>query len=91
MGYREMNLELPDFHSNLKDELHKFAVEVVRPAALELDKLPPGKVIGPNELWMGSPAKLVRVMPAEERARFDRTAPAYVALAKRHRASLAAT
>jgi carbonic anhydrase/acetyltransferase-like protein (isoleucine patch superfamily) len=51
--------------------------------------LPPGKVIGPNELWMGSPAKLVRVMPAEERAKFDRTAPSYVALAKRHRASLA--
>ncbi|SFL07930.1 gamma carbonic anhydrase family protein [Falsiroseomonas stagni] len=50
--------------------------------------LPPGKRIGPNELWMGSPAKLVRVMDAEERARFDRTAPAYVALAKRHRASL---
>ncbi len=52
--------------------------------------LTPGKVIGPNELWMGSPAKLVRVMDAAERARFDRTAPNYVALAKRHRASLAA-
>ena len=51
--------------------------------------LPPGKVIGPNELWMGSPAKLVRVMSAEERGKFDRTAPNYVALAKRHRASLA--
>ena len=51
--------------------------------------LPPGKVIGPNELWMGSPAKLVRVMSAEERAKFDRTAPNYVALSKRHRASLA--
>ena len=51
--------------------------------------LPPGKVIGPNERWMGIPAKLVRVMSAEERAKFDRTAPSYVALAKRHRASLA--
>lgn len=50
--------------------------------------LPPGKRIGPNELWMGNPAKLVRVMDAEERARFDRTAPSYVKLAKRHRASL---
>ncbi len=50
--------------------------------------LPPGKRIGPNELWMGNPAKLVRVMDAEERARFDRTAPHYVELAKRHRASL---
>lgn len=52
--------------------------------------LPPGKRIGPNELWMGNPAKLVRVMDAEERARFDRTASHYVTLAKRHRASLAA-
>lgn len=50
--------------------------------------LPPGKRIGPNELWMGSPAKLVRVMTAEERAGFDRTAVHYVQLAKRHRASL---
>ncbi len=51
--------------------------------------LPPGKRIGPMELWMGSPAKLARVMTAEDRARFDRTAPAYAALQKRHRASLA--
>jgi carbonic anhydrase/acetyltransferase-like protein (isoleucine patch superfamily) len=38
---------------------------------------------------MGNPAKLARVMTAEERARFDRTALHYVELAKRHRASLA--
>lgn len=50
--------------------------------------LTPGKRIGPNELWAGSPARLVRVMSAEERARFDRTAVHYVELAKRHRASL---
>jgi carbonic anhydrase/acetyltransferase-like protein (isoleucine patch superfamily) len=50
--------------------------------------LPPGKVIGPMELWMGSPAKLVRVMSAEERARFDRTAVHYAELAQRHRRSL---
>ena len=50
--------------------------------------LTPGKRVGPNELWLGNPAKLVRVMDAEERARFDRTAVSYVALAKRHRASL---
>ena len=51
--------------------------------------LTPGKVVGPNELWTGAPARLVRVLTPEERARFDRTAPNYVALAKRHRASLA--
>jgi carbonic anhydrase/acetyltransferase-like protein (isoleucine patch superfamily) len=50
--------------------------------------LPPRKVIGAMELWMGSPAKLVRVMSEEERARFDRTAPTYAELSKRHRASL---
>jgi carbonic anhydrase/acetyltransferase-like protein (isoleucine patch superfamily) len=44
--------------------------------------LTPGKVIGPNELWTGSPAKLRRVMDAEERRRFDRNAIVYRALAK---------
>ncbi|MCK8786826.1 gamma carbonic anhydrase family protein [Roseomonas sp. NAR14] len=51
--------------------------------------LPPGKRIGRNELWMGSPAKLVRVLTEEQRAVFDRTAPHYVELARRHKASLA--
>jgi carbonic anhydrase/acetyltransferase-like protein (isoleucine patch superfamily) len=50
--------------------------------------LPPGKVIGPMELWMGNPAKLVRVMTAEERARYDRTAVHYAELSERHRRSL---
>ncbi len=51
--------------------------------------LPPGKRIGPLELWVGNPARLVRVLSAAERAeRFDRTAPHYVELAGRHRASL---
>src|SRR4051795_13600914 len=50
--------------------------------------LTPGKVIGPNELWTGSPAKLRRVMDAEERSRFDRNAMVYRDLAKRFRAGL---
>jgi carbonic anhydrase/acetyltransferase-like protein (isoleucine patch superfamily) len=50
--------------------------------------LPPGKRIGPLELWMGNPAKLARVLTPEQRAGFDRTAPHYVELAGRHRASL---
>lgn len=53
--------------------------------------LPPGKRIGALELWMGNPAKLVRVLTPEQREAFDRTAPHYVELAGRHRASLAAT
>ena len=50
--------------------------------------LPPGKVIGAMELWMGNPAKLVRVLTPEQRAGFDRTAPHYVELSGRHRRSL---
>ena len=50
--------------------------------------LTPNKRIGPNELWSGSPAKLWRVMDAEERAKFDRTALHYVELAARMRAGL---
>lgn len=42
--------------------------------------LTPGKRIGRNELWMGSPARLVRVMGAEERAKFDLTAQHYAEL-----------
>jgi carbonic anhydrase/acetyltransferase-like protein (isoleucine patch superfamily) len=46
--------------------------------------LTPGKRIGPNELWTGSPAKLSRVMTAEDRTRFDQTALHYAALAQRY-------
>jgi len=50
--------------------------------------LTPGKRIGPMELWAGSPAKLLRVMTPEERARFDRNAEVYRDLARRFRAGL---
>jgi carbonic anhydrase/acetyltransferase-like protein (isoleucine patch superfamily) len=50
--------------------------------------LPPRKRIGRYELWMGNPAVLVRVLSEEQRAGFDRTAPHYVELSGRHRASL---
>jgi carbonic anhydrase/acetyltransferase-like protein (isoleucine patch superfamily) len=49
--------------------------------------LPPGKRIGRNELWTGSPARLKRVLDEEERARFAATAAHYVDLAQRHRVS----
>ena len=50
--------------------------------------LTPNKRIGRNELWQGSPARLNRVMDAEERAKFDRTAARYVEHARRFRAGL---
>jgi gamma-carbonic anhydrase len=45
--------------------------------------LTPNKRIGRNEMWQGSPARLTRVMSAEERAKFDQTAKHYVELAAR--------
>jgi carbonic anhydrase/acetyltransferase-like protein (isoleucine patch superfamily) len=50
--------------------------------------LTPGKVIGRNELWVGSPAKLLRVMTDEERKKFDRNAVVYRELAAQFRAGL---
>jgi carbonic anhydrase/acetyltransferase-like protein (isoleucine patch superfamily) len=50
--------------------------------------LTPGKVIGRNEQWAGSPAKLRRVMDDDERKRFDRNAISYRELAYRFRAGL---
>ncbi len=51
--------------------------------------LTPGKRIGANEMWAGTPARLVRVMGEAERAKFAMTAPAYVQNARRFRAGLA--
>jgi gamma-carbonic anhydrase len=50
--------------------------------------LTPGKVIGPNEMWTGSPAKLRRVMDADEQTRFARNALVYRELARKFRAGL---
>jgi gamma-carbonic anhydrase len=51
--------------------------------------LPPGKRIGRLELWMGNPAKLVRMLtPEQHAAGFARTAGHYAELALRHAGSL---
>jgi len=50
--------------------------------------LPPGKVIGRNELWVGVPARFKRVLSPSERARFDQNFRAYVECAARFRAAL---
>lgn len=50
--------------------------------------LPPGKRIPPGELWVGNPARFVRVLTAEAREALARTGAHYVELAGRHRASL---
>jgi carbonic anhydrase/acetyltransferase-like protein (isoleucine patch superfamily) len=48
--------------------------------------LPPGKRIGPYELWQGAPAKLARVLSPEEQSKFGANAPHYAELAARYRA-----
>ena len=53
--------------------------------------LAPGKVIRRNELWVGVPAKLFRVMEEDERRKFDRNAEVYRTLAARFRAGLQST
>jgi carbonic anhydrase/acetyltransferase-like protein (isoleucine patch superfamily) len=50
--------------------------------------LTPGKRIGPNEMWAGAPAKLVRVLSPEEQQKFAATGPAYVQNARRFRLGL---
>ena len=45
MSYTELNLDLSEEHRLLKKEVHKFAVEVLRPASIELDKMSPEDVI----------------------------------------------
>jgi len=50
--------------------------------------LGPGKRIGPQELFTGAPARLVRVMTDTERAAWDETVPHYMKLAASYRAGL---
>lgn len=45
MSYTELNLDLTEEHRLLKNEVHKFAVEVLRPASIELDRMSPEDVI----------------------------------------------
>ncbi len=49
--------------------------------------LSPGKRIGPRELWLGRPAKFVRLLDDAEVARNAAGAAGYVELAKLHRGS----
>jgi carbonic anhydrase/acetyltransferase-like protein (isoleucine patch superfamily) len=50
--------------------------------------LSPGKRIGPRELWLGRPARFVRLLEEAEVARNAAGAAGYVELARMHRESL---
>jgi alkylation response protein AidB-like acyl-CoA dehydrogenase len=51
MAYLDLDLTLTEQHRQIKAEVHKFAVEALRPAALALDKLPPEKVVEKGSLY----------------------------------------
>ncbi len=58
MPYTELNLELTEEHELLKEEVHKFAVEVLRPASIEIDKLPPEDVVRKGSLYWDCMARM---------------------------------
>ncbi len=60
MPYRELNLELTEEHELLKEEVHKFAVEVLRPASIELDRMSPEDVIKPGSPYWECMAEMYR-------------------------------
>lgn len=47
--------------------------------------LTPGKTVGPGELWAGNPARLLRLLDADELARYRGVAQRYVELAVHYR------
>ncbi len=47
--------------------------------------VPPGKVLESGYMWMGAPAKKIRPLTDQERARFLPQAQGYVQMAKRYR------
>ncbi len=50
--YLELNKELTFDESNVKEQIHRFGVEYLRPAAAELDQMPPEEVIASGSvLW----------------------------------------
>jgi len=50
--YLELNKEVSPEAATLREETHRFAAEVIRPAAIALDKLSPEEVIAPGSvLW----------------------------------------
>ncbi len=56
--YRELSLELTDEHIALKEQLHRFSVEVLRPASLILDKMSAEDVIKKGSLYWDVMAKM---------------------------------
>ena len=58
MAYLDLDVTLTEQQRQLKAEAHKFALEVLRPASLALDKMPPEKVIEKGSLYWQTMAKM---------------------------------
>ena len=58
MAYKELSLELTDEHEHLKEAVHRFAVEVLRPAAIALDALPADEVVKRGSIYWDCMAKM---------------------------------
>jgi alkylation response protein AidB-like acyl-CoA dehydrogenase len=61
MPYTELNLELSEDHEALKQAVHKFSMEVLRPASLELDKLTPEQVIDKDSVYWDCMKKMYQL------------------------------
>jgi alkylation response protein AidB-like acyl-CoA dehydrogenase len=51
MSYTELYLDMTDEHHALKENAHKFAMEVLRPASIELDAMTPEQVIAKGSIY----------------------------------------
>lgn len=78
MGYQELDQTLCEQHRNLKEEVHRFAIEVLRPAAMALDKLPPEKVVEKGSLYWQTMARMYEngyhtayLLPDQEQSGWD--------------------
>ncbi len=51
--YLELNKNLTEEEEAIKQQVHRFAVDVLRPAAMELDKMSPEQVIDEDSPYWG--------------------------------------
>ena len=58
MPYKEINLTLTEDHKMLKEAVRDFAIKVLRPASLELDKLSASEVIKKDSLFFDTMKKI---------------------------------
>jgi len=58
MSYTELNLDLSEDHFALKEAVHKFSIEVLRPASIELDRMSAKEVIAPGSLYWKTMKKM---------------------------------